>query len=66
MLAQVKWFNESKGFGFLSADGKDYFVHYKSIIADGFRVLHEGDLVEFTPESSPKGLVARDVKLVKI
>ena len=52
----VKWFNESKGFGFLSREGgPDVFVHHSEIKADGFRTLNEGDRVRFEVVDSPKG-----------
>jgi CspA family cold shock protein len=52
----VKWFNGSKGYGFIErAEGKDVFVHYSEIQGNGFRNLDEGDRVEFGVESSPKG-----------
>ncbi|MFQ5886894.1 MAG: cold shock domain-containing protein, partial [Anaerolineae bacterium] len=58
----VKWFNGSKGYGFITPEeGPDVFVHYSSIQADGFRSLQEGDQVEFTIESSPKGPQATNV-----
>jgi CspA family cold shock protein len=61
----VKWFNNSKGFGFIKREtGEDVFVHYKSIGGDGYRTLKEGDKVEFEVETGPKGLQA--VKVVKI
>ncbi len=62
----VKWFNESKGFGFITpADGsKDVFVHFSAIQADGFRTLQEGQKVEFETENGPKGPQAAKVKLV--
>ena len=60
----VKWFNESKGFGFISpADGgKDVFVHFSAIVADGFRTLNEGQEVSFEVEDGPKGPQAVNVK----
>lgn len=61
----VKWFNETKGFGFIVADGKDYFVHYAEIVGEGFKVLKEGQKVLFQSESSAKGPVARAVVLEK-
>ena len=58
----VKWFNGSKGYGFITPEeGPDVFVHYSSIQAEGFRNLQEGDQVEFTTESSPKGPQATNV-----
>jgi CspA family cold shock protein len=58
----VKWFNESKGFGFLTReDGTDIFVHYSSIQGDGFKSLAEGDAVNFDTEQGPKGLKAINV-----
>ncbi len=58
----VKWFNESKGFGFVtSEDGTDVFVHYSSIQGDGFKTLAEGDRVSFDVEKGPKGPKAINV-----
>jgi CspA family cold shock protein len=58
----VKWFNESKGFGFLSQeDGDDVFVHYSSIQSSGFKSLSEGQSVEFDVQDGPKGLQAVNV-----
>lgn len=54
----VKWFNDSKGFGFVASGGKDYFIHFKEIQVDGFKSLKEGEQVRFTPSQSPKGPVA--------
>ena len=52
----VKWFNESKGYGFISQeDGSDVFVHYSAIQGDGFRTLNEGDKVSFDIGDGPKG-----------
>jgi CspA family cold shock protein len=61
----VKWFNQSKGFGFISRQsGGDVFVHYKSIVGDGYRNLEEGDQVEFMVQDGPKGLRADNVTKV--
>jgi CspA family cold shock protein len=61
----VKWFNEAKGFGFLSREGgPDVFVHHTEIVADGFRTLNEGDRVRFEVVDSPKG--PRAAKVSKI
>jgi CspA family cold shock protein len=58
----VKWFNRSKGYGFIQREGgDDVFVHYSSIQGEGFRNLEEGDRVEFNIESSPKGPQAANV-----
>jgi CspA family cold shock protein len=58
----VKWFNEKKGFGFISRDdGNDVFVHFSAIKKDGFKVLYEGDEVEFEVTDGPKGPQASNV-----
>ena len=58
----VKWFNGSKGYGFISReDGDDVFVHHSAIQAEGFRNLEEGQRVEFNVEQGPKGLQATQV-----
>ncbi len=61
----VKWFNEKKGFGFISKDdGDDVFVHFSAIKRDGFKSLDEGDEVEFEVSQGPKGLQATDVVIM--
>lgn len=59
----VKWFNETKGFGFIGSEGKDYFVHYSEIKATGQRSLMEGQKVSFIPEKTMKGVSATKVTL---
>ncbi|MDP2690316.1 MAG: cold-shock protein [Deltaproteobacteria bacterium] len=59
---KVKWFNESKGFGFIEQDsGEDVFVHYSSIQGNGFKTLREGQRVDFEVIQGPKGLKAENV-----
>jgi CspA family cold shock protein len=62
----VKWFNDEKGFGFITPDGggDDLFVHFKSIEADGFKSLKEGQKVSYVPERGQKGMQASQVRLV--
>ena len=58
----VKWFNNAKGFGFITrSEGDDVFVHFRSIRGDGYRTLDEGQSVEFNLVEGPKGLQAEDV-----
>lgn len=61
-IGTVKWFNASKGFGFITRDsGDDVFVHFRSIRGEGHRVLHDGQRVEFFVSQGDKGLQAEDV-----
>ena len=62
MVGKVKWFNESKGFGFIEQEaGKDVFVHYSAISGSGFKTLNEGDKVQFEIVDGPKGPAAANV-----
>ena len=62
----VKWFNSDKGFGFISQEsGEDVFVHFKSIVGDGYKSLEEDDKVEFSVVKGDKGLQAAEVRLVR-
>ena len=62
IIGTVKWFNGSKGYGFIERQGgEDVFVHYTAIQGDGFRNLTEGQRVEFSIERGPKGLQASNV-----
>ena len=62
---KVKWFNSSKGYGFVTSDdGTDAFVHYGDIQGDGFKTLEEGDVVEFEITKGPKGPKAVNVRKV--
>lgn len=62
----VKWFNESKGFGFIAQDdgSGDVFVHFSAITGEGFKTLAEGDKVSFEVTKGPKGLQAENVKKI--
>ncbi len=65
VIGTVKWFNASKGYGFIERqDGSDVFVHYTAIQSDGYRTLQEGQQVEFSIEQGPKGLQAAQVVIL--
>ena len=62
----IKWFNSSKGFGFIQQQsGEDVFVHFQAIVGDGYKTLNENDKVEFSVTQGPKGLQATEVKVLK-
>jgi CspA family cold shock protein len=62
----VKWFNDAKGFGFITREGgPDLFVHHSAIVAEGFRSLSEGQQVEFDITEGPKGLQAQNVRIAE-
>ena len=61
-IGTVKWFNNAKGYGFISREnGEDVFVHYKSVVGEGYKTLNQGDKVQFEVEKGPKGLQAAQV-----
>jgi cold shock protein len=65
IVGKVKWFNASKGYGFIEREGgSDVFVHYTAIQSEGYRTLQEGQEVEFSIEQGPKGLQAAQVTIV--
>ncbi|MCK5086455.1 MAG: cold-shock protein [Melioribacteraceae bacterium] len=62
----VKWFNSSKGYGFISQEGgEDVFVHFNSIVSDGYKTLEEGQKVKFTVGEGQKGPQAQDVEVIQ-
>jgi len=62
VTGSVKWFNESKGFGFIEREsGADVFAHFSAIVGDGFKTLVEGQKVEFTVSEGPKGPQAENI-----
>ena len=66
MRGKVKWFNNDKGYGFIeSKEGEDIFVHYSTILSDGFKTLVEGQYVEFELVRTDKGLQAKNVVEIK-
>ena len=64
VIGKVKWFNESKGYGFITPDdgGKDLFCHHSDIEMEGFRTVHEGQSLEFNVEQGPTGPAAKNVR----
>lgn len=63
MLGRVKWYNEERGFGFISGDDhRDYFVHHSEIKTEGYKTLIEGEPVEFEQSENEKGLLAKNIK----
>lgn len=65
IIGTVKWFNAGKGYGFIARDGgEDVFVHHSAIQGEGYRMLEEGQRVEFDVEPSPKGLKASNVTIL--
>jgi CspA family cold shock protein len=67
MTGTVKWFNNAKGFGFITRDdGGDVFVHYSGITGDGFKTLNEGQKVQFEVRQGPKGPQAEEVSPLSV
>lgn len=64
MKGKVKWFDNKKGYGFIEANGTEYFAHYKEIQADGYRFLTENQVVEFDPSVGDKGPKALTIEPV--
>ena len=66
LKGKVKWFNARKGLGFITgADGKDVFIHYKSIVGDGYKVLYPGQLVEYEVTETAYGIQSKNVKVLE-
>lgn len=66
IVGTVKWFNATKGYGFIGREGgEDVFVHFSAINMDGYRRLKEGQNVEFSVEEGPKGLQAANVNIIE-
>ncbi len=66
MKGKVKWFNNTKGYGFIdNPDGEDIFIHYSSILSEGYKTLVEGQFVEFDLVQTAKGLQAKNVVEIK-
>ena len=65
ITATVKWFDTKKGFGFIAGTDGDVFVHYRSLLQEGFKNLREGDQVQFTQLDTETGLQASDVSIVQ-
>jgi cold shock protein len=64
-VGKVKWFNDSKGYGFIEYDGgEDVFVHFSAITGEGYRTLEEGATVEFDVKKDPKGPRAENVRVI--
>lgn len=61
MEGEVKWFNDERGFGFISCKGQDYFAHFKEVQGTGYKSLKEGEKVSFEPAISPKGNIAKSI-----
>jgi CspA family cold shock protein len=64
IIGKVKWFNESKGFGFIECGDTDYFVHFSAIMGEGFKTLPEGASVRFKATSGQKGPQAEEVEVI--
>ena len=58
---RVKWFNDKKGYGFIEAEGNEYFAHFSEIQTEGFKTLNQDETVSFNPGISPKGKVAKQI-----